>query len=84
MLTFESAHSPAYAAEDGSCISLMVKFAEFNEELPFGATNHDPHEHGRNIYERAVDGEFGPIAPFVAPTSEAGANQPSTQGSQDL
>jgi len=83
MLTFESAHSPAYAAEDGSCISLMVKFAEFNEELPFGATNHDPHEHGRNIYERAVAGEFGEIAPFVASTV-AGQNQPSTQGSQNL
>jgi hypothetical protein len=83
MLTFESAHSPAYAAEDGSCISLMVKFAEFNEELPFGATNHDPHEHGRNIYERAVDGEFGPIAAFVASPVSAN-NQPSTTGSQDL
>ena len=83
MLTFESAHSPAYAAEDGSCISLMVKFAEFNEELPFGATNHDPHEHGRNIYERAVAGEFGEIAPFVG-TPSAGENQPSTQGSQNL
>ena len=83
MLTFESAHSPAYAAEDGSCISLMVKFAEFNEELPFGATNHDPHDHGRNIYERAVDGEFGPIAAFVASPVSAN-NQPSTQGSQDL
>ena len=83
MLTFESAHSPAYADAEGCCISLMVKFAEFNEELPFGATNHDPHEHGRNIYERAVDGEFGEIAPFVA-TLTAGENQPSTQGSQDL
>jgi len=84
MLTFESAHSPAYAAEDGSCISLMVKFAEFNEELPFGATPHDPHDHGRNIYERAVAGEFGEIVPFVAPSTESGQNQPSTQGSQNL
>ena len=83
MLTFESAHSPAYASEDGSCISLMVKFAEFNEELPFGATNHDPHEHGRNIYERAIAGEFGDIAPFVA-GAVAGENQPQTQGAQTL
>jgi hypothetical protein len=83
MLTFESAHSPAYAAEDGSCISLMVKFAEFNEELPFGATNHDPHEHGRNIYERALDGEFGEIAPFSV-SGPPKSDQPNTTGSQDL
>jgi hypothetical protein len=84
MLTLESAHSPSYAAEDGSCISLMVKFAEFDQELPFGATPHDPHDHGRNIYERALAGEFGEIAPFVSVTTQAGENQPSTQGSQDL
>ena len=84
MLTFESAHSPAYADAGGNCISLMVKFAEFNEELPFGATNHDPHDHGRDLFERAEAGEFGPIAAYVAPVIESGNNQPTTQGSQDL
>jgi hypothetical protein len=62
----------------------MVKFAEFDEELPFGATNHDPHDHGRDLFERAEAGEFGPIAAYVAPVIESGNNQPSTTGSQDL
>ena len=84
MLTFESAHSPAYADAEGNCISLMVKFAEFDEELPFGATNHDPHDHGRDLFERAEAGEFGPIAAYVAPVIESGNNQPSTTGPQDL
>jgi hypothetical protein len=83
MLTVESAHTPVYATPDKSCISLMVKFAEFNEELPFGATPHDPHEHGRNLYERAIAEEFGEIGEYVGATNPA-QDQPSTQGTQNL
>ena len=81
MLTLVSAHSPVYSSPDHSTISLMVKFGEFEEELPFNATNFDPHEHGRNLYERALAGEFGEIAPYVAPETQS---QPNTTGSQTL
>lgn len=67
MLTIESAVSPVYAAEDGTCITLQVKFAEFEEVLPFGATPYDVMPYGVELYNRAVAGEFGPIAPYVAP-----------------
>lgn len=81
MLTVESAHSPVYATANGDCISLIVKFAEFNEELPFGATPHDPHEHGRNLYERAIAGEFGEIGAYVGTTA---GGQPESTGSQTM
>jgi hypothetical protein len=83
MLTIVSAKNPAYATADGSCISLMVKFEEFEEELPFGATPHDPHPYGVELYNRALVGEFGPIAPFVEPMV-ATQPQPTTQGAQTL
>ena len=67
MLTIEYAHTPVYAAEDGSSISLMVKFKEFEEEMPFGATSFDVMPYGVELHNRAKAGEFGAIGPFVPP-----------------
>jgi hypothetical protein len=83
MLTIQSAHSPVYSCSEGNCIALMVKFAEFNDEMPFGATPYDPMPHGVELYNRAKAGEFGEIAPFVDPMV-ATKPQPQTTGSQTL
>ena len=75
MFTVEYAHSPFYTVADNSHITLQVKFVEFDEEHPFGATPTDNMPHGVDIYNRALAGEFGSIAPYVAPPE-----QPETQG----
>lgn len=67
MLTLEYAKDPVYGNEEGTDIVLIVKWEEFVEEMPFGATSYDPEVWGRDLYARAKAGEFGPIAPFVAP-----------------
>jgi hypothetical protein len=82
MLTLEYAKDPVYADETGNCISLIVKWEEFNEEMPFGATTYDPEQYGRDLYARAKTGEFGVVAPYVPP--EPSENQPVTTGSQTL
>lgn len=80
MLTVESATNPVYANAEGTCISLQVKFAEFDEAMPFGATPFDPMSYGVELYNRALAGEFGEITPFV----NTEQNQPTTQGAQTL
>lgn len=65
MFTLEYAKNPAWQGENQ--IFLTVKFAEFNEELPFLATSFDPEPHGVDLYNRAVSGEFGEVAPYVPP-----------------
>lgn len=67
MFTLEYAKDPIYATEDESTIQLTVKWEEFNEEMPFGANAHDPMPHGVALYNRAVAGEFGVIAPYPKP-----------------
>lgn len=67
MLTVQFAKNPVYDNPEGTSIYLEVKFQEFNEVLPFGATEWDSEPHGIEIYKRAKAGEFGPIAPYVAP-----------------
>ena len=81
MFTLEYAKDPVWASNDGQSIQLTVKWAEFNEEHPFGATSYDPMPHGVDLYNRAKAGEFGEIAPYVAPPEP---EQPQTQGSQTL
>lgn len=81
MLIVQSASDPVYANAENSDINLQVKFSQFNEVLPFTATPNDPMPYGVDLYNRAVAGEFGPIAPYEPPVTEA---QPVTTGSQTL
>lgn len=81
MFTLEYAKNPFYNSEDGQQIHLTVKFEEIGEELPFNATSFDPMPHGRDLYVRAAAGEFGPIAPYVAPENQP---QAVVEGAQTL
>lgn len=81
MLTIQSATNPVYANAEGTCIALDVKFAEFDAVMPFGATPHDPMPYGAELFARALNGEFGTIAPYVAPPE---LGQPISQGAQTL
>jgi hypothetical protein len=83
MLTIESATNPIYANAEGTCISLQVKFAEFDEAMPFGATPFDPMPYGVELFNRAVAGEFGAIGAYT-PAPIPAETQPTTQGAQTL
>jgi hypothetical protein len=67
MFTLQYAKDPVYNNEEGTAITLTVKWKEFNEEMPFGATAWDNEAWGVDLYNRAKAGEFGTVAPFVAP-----------------
>lgn len=83
MLTIEYAKDAAWNSNDGQQIFLIVKFAEFNTELPFTATSFDPMPYGVELYNRAKAGEFGAIAKFIDPTV-AQEPQPTVEGAQTL
>lgn len=78
MFTLEYAKDAFYQTEDHSCIHVTVKWAEFNEEMPFGAMANDVEAHGRDLYNRLIAGEFGAIGSYVPPV------QPQSQGTQTL
>lgn len=52
-----------------TCILCTAEFVEVAGAHPFAATASDPELHGQDLFKRLVAGEFGPIAPFVAPPS---------------
>lgn len=83
MLTLESATNPIYVNAEQTAINLQVKFIEMQEILPFTATSFDDMDYGRDIYNRASNGEFGEVAPYVPEPTYETAIQPSTTGTQD-
>ncbi|ABO89655.1 tail protein [Aeromonas salmonicida subsp. salmonicida] len=56
-----SAAHPRHYAADPDSITLDVLFAHLPEQVQFAARKDDSEEHGRELYSRAVFGEFGDI-----------------------
>ena len=71
------AKNPKYMAADKKIIHLEIKFEEMQDMgfLPFGATEDDVEAHGRELYRRAIAGEFGEIAEFVRDLETERANK---------
>jgi hypothetical protein len=64
------ANNPKWVDEAHTSINLTVRFEEIDEDLPFHATPYDVEEHGRDIFTKAIAGEFGVIAEWTPPTTE--------------
>ena len=86
MLTVISATNPQYSTSDKKIVSLLVQFAEFSQAVPFGATADDVEEHGRILYQNAINGEYGVVADYTPPSVPAveGVEQPTSEGAQTL
>jgi hypothetical protein len=65
MLTYSSVKDPLYIEASNRSIKMTVKFDHLASEVPFIAQGADVEEHGVELYQRACNGDFGAIAPFV-------------------
>lgn len=61
-----SATRPRHYESDSDCITLDVLFSHLTEQVQFTARKDDPEEHGRELYSRAVFGEFGVVEVIAA------------------
>jgi hypothetical protein len=88
MLTIDYVKNPFFNDVNNETIFVMVKFEEFNEELPFTATPYDDVEHGQKIYADLKAGKYGEIKTYeqsphyTPPTDREAPNQPQTTGTQ--
>lgn len=60
------AKEPIYADATGDNIDVKLNHPTYGW-LDFTASKHDSEEHGRVIYAAALAGEYGEVAPYVAP-----------------
>ena len=56
-----------FSNESNTTIDCTVDFETIGN-IPFSASADDNTQHGRDIYDRAVKGDFGTIAPYVHKT----------------
>lgn len=63
------ARNPIWGDAEHTFLIVEAKWEHLKSEgyLPFGATPDDVEAHGRDLYNRCVNGEFGTIAEYVAP-----------------
>lgn len=62
-----SARNPIFKSADSQAIDLLVVFDGSSVEVPFTASNSDLEAHGRDLFARAMAGEFGAVSQFVPP-----------------
>lgn len=62
-------HSVQWADADGIIINMIGLHPVYGE-IPFAARADDIEEHGRDLFARAVAGEFGPVADYAGPSAE--------------
>ena len=60
-MQIESAHSPKWVTAGHTAINVVVKFKEISTEIPFTASATDIELHGRELFTRALAGDFGDI-----------------------
>jgi hypothetical protein len=80
MLTLISARDPCWGDEAHTQIRCSVLFKEHAQLLPFNAMADDPEPHGRDLWQRLNRGEFGPVAPHVAPAPQRNGVGPRVVG----
>ncbi|HDI1213440.1 TPA: tail fiber assembly protein [Aeromonas hydrophila] len=61
------AANPRHYVGDQDSITLDVRFAHLPDPVQFAARKDDSEEHGRELYSRAVFGEFGDIEEIPLP-----------------
>lgn len=62
-----TAANPRHLAGDQESITLDVRFSHLEEVVEFTARRDDAEQHGRELYSRAVFGEFGEIKVITPP-----------------
>ena len=90
MFTVEYVKDLKWDNAEHTSFSCIVKYAEFNEEMPAGINGTDPYAHVQEIWTKGNAGDYGVIAeyepPEIPPIPEPApeSEQPATEGTQTL
>lgn len=83
MFTIEYVKNLQWCNVEQTLFSCIVKYKEFDEEMPAGINATDPYAHIQEIWAKGNAGDYGPIAefvpepipPVVPPTAEQNKNK---------
>jgi len=67
MFTIQYVKNLYWNDAEHTSFSCVVKYEEFNEEMPAGINATDPYAHIQEIWTKGNAGEYGPIAEYIPP-----------------
>lgn len=83
MFTVKYAKNLQWENAEHTAFSCIVKYEEFNVEVPAGINPTDQYAHSQEIWTKGNAGDYGIIAEYVAPI-ENEASQSISEGTQAL
>jgi len=67
-MKYTDVKNPRWANAEHTLINCSVNFTHLPEEyVSFTASENDVEEHGKSIYQKLINGEFGIIEEFIPP-----------------
>jgi hypothetical protein len=82
--TYSGVHNLVYSSPDNTSISMIVEFDKSSVPVRFNACPNDPMDYGRELYERAVAGDFGPIQKYVPPAPASLSKEQCKQAVENI
>ena len=64
-MQYEYVKNPVWDNEEHTSLTVTVKFTDLEEEVEFTAVPDDVEEHGREIWNRCIRGDYGEIEEYV-------------------
>ncbi|EBG0214456.1 hypothetical protein FIH25_17330 [Salmonella enterica subsp. enterica] len=71
---FSKMSNPVFSNETGTMIDITCDIKGIGEGVVFTASETDVMSYGRELYHNALNGDYGEIAPYVAPEIPAEAD----------
>ncbi|EBY1867575.1 TPA: hypothetical protein JL066_002954 [Salmonella enterica] len=71
---FSKMTNPVFSNETGTMIDITCDIKEIGEGVVFTASETDAMSYGQELYHNALNGDYGEIAPYVAPEIPAEAD----------
>ncbi|EBV8483649.1 hypothetical protein HT95_002325 [Salmonella enterica subsp. enterica serovar Ago] len=71
---FSKMTNPVFSNETGTMIDITCDIKGIGEGVVFTASETDVMSYGRELYHKALNGDYGEIAPYVAPEIPAEAD----------
>lgn len=89
MFTIEYAKNLQWVNPEHTAFECVVKYEEFNEEMPCGVSPNDDYAHIQELWTKGNAGEYGAIAEYVPPEIPpipeiAPEQEPISEGIQNL
>jgi hypothetical protein len=83
MFTVKYAKNLQWENAEHTAFSCIVKYEEFDVELPAGINPTDQYAHSQEIWAKGNAGEYGAIAEYIPPIENT-TSQPISEGTQTL